>query len=584
MDSDSKPWATALSKRLFKREQSWPAHMQLWKAVDSLPEDAFRCALKHMSPGLDCALAAAPPRWHPLIASAKAALGRPLHLDRDVAAECWQTTWQMADVHDLDFTLNEGEDGDCTNSRSLQAFSGFPALRSLTMYINDVDASVEECGCFFSALGLHTGLTQVRVYLESEMCGISTGYLAAAAPNLIPLRRLATLDLQGMMVAKSDADALAAAAPQLTALTALVLGDIKVSSGGDRLTSAIASFPSLLDLQLTNGDAQHMLPAVWALTGLTRLSVDSDQEEVPMQLDGKDVLPLPSLANLRLSALQAIHASMNADRFAVALRGMPQLSALCLEFVNLDGSFQNLVNAIADLPKLASLTMWSCGNHTQSWAVAAPALERMQHVERLEVADFTAPRTLKALPALTVLTALTLREGAYGGGPCFERLAAALTSLLSLRDLHLNKIDLSDSSSTAMSDLAPLSQLTRLRLLSTKLPLAAVTALASVLPRWPLLRHVNMSGNAIDGAAAAAIARALPQLTALQNLTLPGCFGDGSAAGVVALVAAATQLSSLTTLDLGADVHCRRKSMSATCRIALLPHLRGKQPHLSVRM
>ena len=123
-------------------------------------------------------------------------------------------------------------------------------------------------------------------------------------------------------------------------------------------------------------------------------------------------------------------------------------------------------------------------------------------------------------------------------------------------------------------------QLTKLKLVSTKLPLEAVTALASALPRWPLLRHVDISGNAIDGAAAAAIARTLPHLTALQNLTLQRCFGEGSAAGVVALVAAATQLSSLTVLDLRAP----RQPMSVACRTALLPHLRGKPPDLTVHM
>ena len=171
----------ALSRRLFKREQSWPAQMQVWKAVDSLPEDAFRCALKHMSddamsPDLDCALAAAPHRWHPLIASAMAAQGRQLRLDRHVAAECWQTTWHMADVHDLALDLDEGEDCDCTHSRLLQAFSGFPALRSISIEIeDDTDASAEECGYFFSALALHTGLTRLKVYPEGEYCGLYKG-------------------------------------------------------------------------------------------------------------------------------------------------------------------------------------------------------------------------------------------------------------------------------------------------------------------------------------------------------------------------------------------------------------------------
>ena len=183
-----------------------------------------------------------------------------------------------------------------------------------------------------------------------------------------------------------------------------------------------------------------MLLAVWALTALTHLSVDFDMDndhtEVSKQLAGNDLLPLPSLANLRLSALD-VNVSIDADGFAVALRGMPQLTALCLESVDLEGSFQNLVNAIADLPKLVSLTMWSCGNHTQRWAEAAPAVERMQHVEHLDVANLTAPRTLRALPALTALTTLILRDRADEDGPCFERLAAALTSLSSLRDLSL---------------------------------------------------------------------------------------------------------------------------------------------------
>ena len=578
----------ALLKRLFSREQPWPAHLQVWKAVDSLPEDAFRCALKHMSddamfPGLDCALAAAPPQWHPLIASAMAALGRPLRLDRHVAAECWPTTWHMADVHDLALELDEGvdDDGDCTHSRLLQAFSGFPALRSLSVEIDeDMNASGKECGYFYSALALHTGLTHLAVLLQSDF-RTHRGCLAAAASNFVPLRQLARLHLEGMAIDESDADALAEAAPQLTALTALVLKNMGVSSGGDRLTSAIASFPSLLDLQLTYGHLEHMLPAVWALTALTHLSVDFDMisghSEAQMQLDGKDVLPLPSLENLRISAAGA-DVCMNADGFAVALRGMPQLTALCLVYLDVEGSFQNLVNAIADLPKLVSLNMWGCDNRTQSWAEAAPALERMQHVKHLDVADLTAPRTLRALPALTALTALTLKGRTDDDEPCFERLAAALTSLSSLRHLHLDRIDLSDGSTTAMSELAALSQLTKLRLGFTHLPSEAVTALASVLPRWPLLRHVDISGNAIDGSAASAIARALPHLTALQELSLRRCFGEGTGAGVVALVAAANQLSSLTTLDLQHP----RQPMSAACRTALQPHLRGKQPHLSV--
>ena len=360
LEADLKPWAAALAASLFSgpavpsageqpgvlvqgctaaafaaAASSNVVHWErAWRHLDELAPlgDAVATVLRAWRLPLLEQLPRAPAEWQPAVIGSHAVDGA-LTVSFDTAAACRGVLHAVHDVHSITLVPPAAPQ---QFELALHALASMPALRSLSWFW-DADSSFktslrDECAVaehltrlsqlerlcitdddaavLTQPLGTLTALTALAVALRNVGAGV-----AALAPALSRLSRLAILGLEGNRVDAARAAALAPPCSTLTALTALVLKECYINAAGaEVLMPALSHLSRLADLRLDcnwnfgAAGAAALAQPLGTLTALTVLDLSRSDIGAP----GAESLA-PALSRLtRLANLGLRHNRLGA--------------------------------------------------------------------------------------------------------------------------------------------------------------------------------------------------------------------------------------------------------------------------------
>ena len=287
--------------------------------------------------------------------------------------------------------------------------------------------------------------------------------------------------------------------PALSALTALT----RLSLNSNELTGEIPALSALTALQrlrLHNNELTGEIPALSALTALTQLFLYGNQ------LTGE----IPALDTL--TALT--HLLLYGNQLTEGIPALDTLTAL----TRLSLHDNQLTGEIPALDALTALTYLSLNDNQLTEEI--PALDTLTALTYLSLHNNQLTGEIPALDALTALTYLSLHNNQLTGGiPALDALTAltylslhdnqlteeipALDALTALQQLHLHNNQLTGE----IPDLSVLTNLTDLYLSNNQL--------TESIPDWlnalPALVHLSLHDNRLTGE--------IPDLSALKNLT-----------------------------------------------------------------
>ena len=384
--------------------------------------------------------------------------------------------------------------------------------------------------------------------------------LFAALENL---KYLKELDLSGINITKTGAEALARVLPSLTLLEKLVLGYIPfdIECDQQQLFAALKNLKYLKELVLnyiainkTGSEAlARVLPSLTLLEKLVLGYIDPDDECDEHQL-------FAALGNLKyLKELGLIRICINktgAEALARVLPSLTLLEKLVLGYIDPDDECDEhqLFAALGNLKYLKELGLIRiCINKTGAEALARvlpsltlleklvlgrilsddeynehalfAALGNLKYLKELDLSRVYIRKTgaealVRVLPSLTLLEKLELKTDL--NYECDEKLFAALGNLKYLKELDLRRIDINKTGAEALARVLP--SLTLLE----KLVLGKILsddeynehALFAALGNLKYLKELDLSRVYIRKTGAEALARVLPSLTLLEKLEL----------------------------------------------------------------
>ena len=384
--------------------------------------------------------------------------------------------------------------------------------------------------------------------------------LFAALGNL---KYLKELDLSGIWISKTGAEALARVLPSLTLLEKLVLGWIRSSDKCDeQLLAALGNLKYLKELDLswiniskTRAEAlARVLPSLTLLQNLVLGWVDSDDEcdeqllaalgnlkylkeldlrRINISKTGAEAVArvLPSLTLLEKLVLVGIDRNDECDEHALFA---PLGNLKCLKELDLKGININKTGAEALARVLPSLTLleklvlgWIDPDYECDEHALLPALGNLKYLKELDLSRMNINKTgaealARVLPSLTLLEKLVLGETDFDDR-CNKQLLAALGNLKYLKELDLSRTYIDKTGAEAFARV--LSSLTLLE----KLVLGysfnpsdneCNEQLFAALGNLKYLKELDFSRININKTGAEALARVLPSLTLLEKLVL----------------------------------------------------------------
>ena len=459
--------------------------------------------------------------------------------------------------------------------------SSFPKMEELSLADIVIAANCEyDCKCYeqlFTALGNLKYLKELNL---SGICITKTGAeaLARVLPSLTLLEKLALghnrsrkecnghgllaalrnlkylkeLDLSGIYISKTGAEALARVLPSLTLLEKLVLGHTALL-GGERnergLLAALGNLKYLKELDLSGMYINK--------TGVEALA-----------------LVLLSLTFLEKLVLRMIIPDYECgNQLFAALRNLKYLKEL-----DLTGIYINKIGAEAlgrVLPSLTLLEMLELGvidSHDKCDGKLFVDSGNLMFPDELDLSEVRINKTgAKALarvfPSLT-LEKLVLRSIDYN--ECDEQLLAALGNLKYLKELDLGGMYINKTCAEALARVFPsLTLLEKLVFRSIDYNECDEQLLLAALGNLKYLKELDLGEMFISKTSAEALARVLPSLTLLEKLVL-GKILSKNEYNEHALFAALGNLKNLKELDLS-GVRIRKTGVEALARV--LPSL-----------
>ena len=378
------------------------------------------------------------------------------------------------------------------------------------------------------------------------------------------LKYLKELDLIRIRIDKTGAKALARVLSSLTLLEKLVLGYIPFDNECDKqqLFAALENLKYLKELDLrgininkTGAEAlARVLPSLTLLEKLELAKIDSDDEcdeqlfaalenlKYLKELDlrwininktGAEALArvLPSLTLLEKLELGKIDSDDECDeQLFAALENLKYLKELDLRWININKTgAEALARVLPSLTLLEKLDLGKIDSDDKCDEQLFAALGNLKYLKELElrlvyINETGAKALARVLPSLTLLEKLELRDIGLVYECDEQQLFAALGNVKYLKELDLSGININKTCAEALARVLP--SLTLLE----KLIIEVIDlddecdehALLAALGSLKYLKELYLSWENFNKTCAGALARVLPSLTLLEKLELLG--------------------------------------------------------------
>ena len=333
--------------------------------------------------------------------------------------------------------------------------------------------------------------------------GGTVGYFRA----LVSLRYLKNVDLRWTKMCKSAKEGLARTLPSLQMLRRLVLGKMIGSDNGKEIYLALGNLKYLKEVDL----------------GMSYITQTETLGRV-----------LPSWTLLEKLVLHGIHHWYEyVEQLFAALGNLKYLKELHLGYVYItESDAKTLVHVLSSLTLLEKLVLKESSSYDKCDEQLFAALGNLKylkelHLGRMNITESGIEALAHVLPSLTLLEKLVLEGNGSDDDKCDEQLLAALGNLKYLKELHLGRMNITESGIEALAHVLPsLTLLEKLMLTGNGHDYKCDEQLFAAIGNLKYLKELHLVDMYITESGIEALAHVLPSLTLLEKLVLEGNDSD----------------------------------------------------------